>query len=203
MTDTRYALLNPGDVIQEGDEYFVDGGWEIVSGSIGNTKANEWPFRRALPAADTSALGAVVKPLVWHTYDVWTHWAESTSGTYRVQERNGVWRTSLLLPQTEHIVYEYDADDTTPADFEAARAAAQADHEARILAALEPPTHAAQLAAALALPEVAAMRTAGANWCAVWANRDYNDPSFPARHDRAYLDLIHALAALEARHDHE
>ena len=127
--------------------------------------------RRALPAADTSALGAVVKPLVWHTYDVWTHWAESTSGTYRVQERNGVWRTSLLLPQTEHIVYEYDADDTTPADFEAARAAAQADYTARILAALEPPTHAAQLAAALALPEVAAMRTAGANWCAVWANR--------------------------------
>ncbi len=41
---------------------------------------------------------------------------------------------------------------------EAAKAAAQADYTARVLAALEPlPTHADLLAAALALPEVAAL----------------------------------------------
>ena len=119
---------------------------------------NDKPTGSSDERADLSSpLGAVVTPLVWHTYDAWTHWAESTSGTYRVQERNGVWRTSLLLPQTEHIVYEYDADDTTPADFEAAQLAAQADHESRILAALQPPTHAALLAHAMRLPEVAAM----------------------------------------------
>ncbi len=143
----------------------------------------------------SSPLGAVVTPLVWHTYDAWTHWAESTSGTYRVQERNGVWRTSLLLPQTEHIVYEYDADDTTPADFEAAQLAAQADHESRILAALQPPTHAALLAHAMRLPEVAALVCA-INGLLEWDKaRNFIVPY------RVRDPLVAALTALEASHE--
>lgn len=145
----------------------------------------------------SSPLGAVVTPLVWHTYDAWTHWAESTSGTYRVQERNGVWRTSLLLPQTEHIVYEYDADDTTPADFEAAQLAAQADHESRILAALQPPTHAALLAHAMRLPEVAALVEALDDMCII-AKQDDWDKSLSGR-QLVYRNSCAALAALEAK----
>jgi len=78
-----------------------------------------------------------VKPLVWHNYDAWTWWAESTSGTYRVEERNGVWRATLNLPMTEHIIYEYETDGT-PNDFEAAHLACESDHVSRITAAIEP-----------------------------------------------------------------
>ena len=77
-----------------------------------------------------------VKPLVWHNYDAWTWWAESTSGTYRVEERNGTWRATLNLPMTEHIIYEYETDGT-PNDFEAAHLACESDHAARITAAIE------------------------------------------------------------------
>lgn len=60
----------------------------------------------------------------------------------------------------------------------------QKRHNARVLAALEPPTHAALLAAALALPEVAAL---------VEALKWYDDPS--SQGDVACT----ALAALEAK----
>jgi len=86
-----------------------------------------------------------VKPLVWHNYDAWTWWAESTSGTYRVEERNGTWRATLNLPMTEHIIYEYQTDDTTRDDFEAAHLACQSDHEGRIIAAIEPTSTTAEL----------------------------------------------------------
>lgn len=119
----------------------------------------------APPAEQAGDVGQAwrVKPLVWHTYDAWTWWAESTSGTYRVEERNGTWRATLNLPMTEHIIYEYETDGT-PNDFEAAHLACESDHAARITAALEPdPTPA--LAEALRLPEVQELVEAANDVC--------------------------------------
>lgn len=81
--------------------------------------------------------GAKIKPLVWHNFDAWTHWAEAVCGTYHVEERNGYWQVELRVGGLVHAVTE--TDDTTPADLDAAKAAAQADYSARILAALEAP----------------------------------------------------------------
>lgn len=89
--------------------------------------------------------GTVVKQLEWHNFDAWTHWAEGACGTYHVEERNGYWQVELRVGGLVHGVTQ--TDDTTPADLDAAKAAAQADYEARILSALEPapaPTDAAQ-----------------------------------------------------------
>lgn len=79
---------------------------------------------------ELAARGVRVKPLVWHHFDAWTWWAESTSGTYHVEERSGVWKAELRFRDVAHIIYEID-------DFETAIAAAEADHAARICAALE------------------------------------------------------------------
>jgi hypothetical protein len=116
----------------------------------------------ALPAADTSALGAVVKPLVWvqsggsHVMDHECH-TVPTGYTVRFADENGWKWTALGMG-----AYGWEPSPTS------AKLAAQADYTARILAALEPPDHAAQLAAALALPEVAAlvarMRKALGRW---------------------------------------
>ena len=92
-----------------------------------------------------------VKPLVWETFDVWTQWAKCAVGTYRVQERTGVWKAVLDRKDNTDLIYEYTTDGLTPDDFEAAQLAAQADYEARILAALEaPPDETAALRAKLA-----------------------------------------------------
>lgn len=80
--------------------------------------------------------GARVKRLEWHNFDAWTHWAEGACGTYHVEERNGYWQVELRVGGLVHGVTQ--TDDTTPADLDAAKAAAQADYEARILAALAP-----------------------------------------------------------------
>ena len=77
-----------------------------------------------------------VKPLVWHNFDAWTHWAEAVCGTYHVEERNGWWQAELRVGGLVHFVTK--TDDTLQAELEAAKAAAQADYEARILAAIEP-----------------------------------------------------------------
>ena len=82
------------------------------------------------------ANGARVKRLEWHNFDAWTHWAEGACGTYHVEERNGYWQVELRVGGLVHGVTE--TGDTTPEDLEAAKAAAQADYEARILAALAP-----------------------------------------------------------------
>jgi len=78
---------------------------------------------------------ALIKPLVWHNFDVWTWWAECPSGTYHVEERNAGWRVQLRVGGLAHDVLE--TDDTTPADLEAAKAAAEADYLARMSAALD------------------------------------------------------------------
>ena len=89
-----------------------------------------------------------VEPLVWETFDAWTHWAKCAVGIYRVKERNGVWKAILDSKDAAHLIYEYTTDGLTPNDYEAAQLAAQADYEARILAALEPDQTALALVAA-------------------------------------------------------
>ena len=90
-----------------------------------------------------------VKPLVWETFDVWTQWAKCAVGTYRVQERTGVWKAVLDRKDNTDLIYEYTTDGLTPDDFEAAQIAAQADYEARILAAIEAPVQEPDETAAL------------------------------------------------------
>ena len=103
--------------------------------------------------------GARLKRLEWHTFDAWTHWAEAVCGTYHVEERNGQWRVELRVGGLVHAVTE--TDDTLPADLEAAKAAAQADYEARILAALD----------LTPAPDAAAIREAWGK--AYWRMRSY------------------------------
>lgn len=81
-------------------------------------------------------ISAKIRMLEWHNFDAWTYWAEGACGTYYVEERNGYWQVELRVGGLVHGVTQ--TDDTTPADLDAAKAAAQADYEARILAALEP-----------------------------------------------------------------
>lgn len=81
-------------------------------------------------------ISAKIKMLEWHNFDAWTHWAEGACGTYHVEERNGYWQVELRVGGLVHGVTQ--TDDTTPADLDAAKAAAQADYEVRILSALEP-----------------------------------------------------------------
>ena len=95
-----------------------------------------------------SEMTVKVKPLVWETFDVWTQWAKCAVGTYRVQERTGVWKAVLDRKDNTDLIYEYTTDGLTPDDFEAAQLAAQADYEARVLAALEPDQTALALVAA-------------------------------------------------------
>ena len=85
---------------------------------------------RAEAAEAKLAQGVRVKPLVWQHFDTWTWWAESLAGTYCVTERNGFWKTELRTVNASHIIYEID-------DFETAIVAAQDDHEARILSAID------------------------------------------------------------------
>jgi len=85
-----------------------------------------------------------VRQLEWHNFDAWTHWAEGACGTYHVEERNGYWQVELRVGGLVHGVTA--TDDTTPEYLDAAKAAAQADYERRILAALAP-TDAAQAVA--------------------------------------------------------
>lgn len=75
-----------------------------------------------------------VRQLEWHNFDAWTHWAEGACGTYHVEERNGYWQVELRVGGLVHGVTA--TDDTTPEYLDAAKAAAQADYERRILAAL-------------------------------------------------------------------
>jgi hypothetical protein len=42
-----YSPLNPGDIIQIGDQYFLDGKW-IVTMNAGNKIMTHFPYRRPL-----------------------------------------------------------------------------------------------------------------------------------------------------------
>lgn len=92
----------------------------------------------AIAAWNRRAVSVRVKPLVWENFDAWTFWARCPVGSYQVEERNGVWKATLDNTRGLEVVYEYTTDGLTSDDFQGAKAAAQADYEARILAALEP-----------------------------------------------------------------
>jgi len=120
---------------------------------------------------DAAVVGAVkVKPLVWENFDAWTYWATCAIGVYRVQERNGTWNATLHRKDDADLIYEYTTDGLTPNDFEAAQLAAQADYEARILAAIQPDPEAHQAA----LPEAQALFAAAYEAAAVAFDGDSN-----------------------------
>jgi len=103
----------------------------------------------------SSPLAAVkVKPLVWECFDAWTHWARMERGSYYVEERNGRWRLGWCVSDQSFPLMH--TDDTMPEDLEAAKAAAQADYDARIRAALEPTPADTSPLAAVAMREAAA-----------------------------------------------
>jgi len=101
-----------------------------------------------VPPADLSSpLRAVVKPLVWEHHPMGYIAAPPTGRAYIIDIRvkNRVFFIKGMEPPPK------------VGTLAEAKAAAQADYTARILAALEPPTHAALLAHAMRLPEVEAM----------------------------------------------
>jgi len=114
-------IADLADIIEDEDRTPEKRAHEIVTLSVkwGIDQVNT---RAALPAP-------AVKPLVWQNFDAWTFWAESLCGTYYVTERNGTWIAELKSQGSVHIIYEID-------DLETAKAAAQADYEARIRSAL-------------------------------------------------------------------
>lgn len=87
------------------------------------------------PIDAAGIVAAIIRPLVWHHYDVWTWWAECPSGTYQVEERNGGWRVQLRVGGLVHDVLV--TEDTTPETLATAQAAAEQDYRARIAAALD------------------------------------------------------------------
>lgn len=71
-----------------------------------------------------------VKPLAWEVFDAETAWAHSPFGTYRYDA------PKLTLSTQKNYVGD-GLGNWRMGDFEAAKAAAQADYERRILSALE------------------------------------------------------------------
>lgn len=67
---TRYVLLNPGETIEEGDEFYVPSEWTWVPVvvTVGEKKTGDWPVRRAdlSPIPDAPALlpSALQLPLI-------------------------------------------------------------------------------------------------------------------------------------------
>jgi hypothetical protein len=77
-------------------------------------------------------LARLVKPLEWVSFDAWTHWARVDRGIYYIEERNGVWRLGWRVNDQSFPLMH-----TLPTDLDAAKAAAQSDYAARILAAID------------------------------------------------------------------
>lgn len=77
-----------------------------------------------------TAAGLRVTPLEWENAG-FEKCASSAAGYHRVFERDGLWRAVIHTRVDAYFIAECETE-------EAAKAAAQADYEARILAALEP-----------------------------------------------------------------
>ena len=109
---------------------------ETGDGSIPRIAA-AWNRRAALPAR-----GVGVKPLVWEPSAINKPWhsAKAPWGWYYAQwdDETQAWFASLEMGEVEAPIIMSPSDVPT---IEAAKAAAQADYEARILAALEPAAH--------------------------------------------------------------
>jgi hypothetical protein len=77
----------------------------------------------------------VLRRLEWDNFDAWTWWAEAIGGVYHITERNGAWRVVFSRAGSVNdrsIIYEID-------DFETAQAAAQYDHDEKLLRWIMPP----------------------------------------------------------------
>ena len=77
-----------------------------------------------------------IKPLVWESFDAWTHWAQLDRGSYYIEERNGKWRLGWRINNQSFPLMH--TDDTLTTDLDDAKAAAQADYAANITAAIDP-----------------------------------------------------------------
>lgn len=136
--------------------------------------------------ADTLTLGVVVKPLVWEHHPMGYIAAPPTGRAYIIDIRvkNRVFFVKGMEPPPKvDTLYE-------------AKALAQADYTARILAALEPPDHAALLAHAMRLPEVTALVGCGQRMRG-HLHRIADDGDLNAT--GAMIEWDDALAALEAK----
>lgn len=138
----------------------------------------------------SSPLGAVVKPLVWFEVEKSRHGGKYNADGYTIRYIEGLWLLDFAGNSKQ--AWRFPT-------IESAQAAAQADYTARILAALEPPTHAALLAHAMRLPEVAALREALDDMCII-AKQEGWDKSLSGR-QLAYRNSCTTLAALEARYE--
>lgn len=98
----------------------------------GNGETVEADFRNALTAAlpHLPGVGVKVKPLEWELASG-DHYAEGAGTHYNIyQTKPDLWNSVTVRPGNVRLA--------TNVDLEAAKAAAQADYEARILSALEP-----------------------------------------------------------------
>jgi hypothetical protein len=86
---------------------------------------------RSKAMTDTRREEIAVKPLEWEWFDAWTWWAETVVGKYRVEERGKQWAWTLNEADS------YTHGENEESEF-AAKAAAQADYERRILSAITP-----------------------------------------------------------------
>lgn len=125
--------------------------------------------------AEASPLGAVVKPLPRNESSRIGGWTIPADVLCAIRDEAGEWAEESYLETVECICLAT---------------------EARILAALQPPNHAAQIAVALALPEVAALRDAATTVHEILRE------AFPQIACVGMCaELGKALAALKARHD--
>lgn len=157
---TRYMLLNRGDVIQEGDEIWLDWRheWEAVAVALRETvghrvRENHWPIRRTLASA---AQGVTVRALEWRTV------APATFVAGLGADRSEY--TILPILDGTFRVYGMPGDSDGAAVYETldlAKAAAQTDYERRILSALVIPPQAPAIAEG---PNLPAWTQEGADW---------------------------------------
>jgi hypothetical protein len=131
-----------------------------------------------------------VKPLVWEAHDDSLWLAETILGEYRVRFDDGWW-----AELTERLIYWGWAPENDPRSYSgpsAAMAAAQADYEARILAALTPQP----------APDVAGLVEAARRSAEGWTNAIELGIIPPHHRTSAGIlrdELNAALAALEGR----
>lgn len=90
-------------------------------------------LRAAIAAMPAQSNGVRVKPLVWENFDAWTWWCKTEVGTYLVNERSAQWTAKRKHRENGEHYLSQDANTEV-----AAKAAAQADYERRILSALTP-----------------------------------------------------------------
>ena len=137
MTNHRDAQTAPERIWTTGNE--MSGSWNATKQATSRIDLGEVEYIRAdLDRADTSARAGTgaVKPLVWTEYetDGWADRADAEAGSF------GVFYNIDIQPDGYRVVFDREAVGAigTFDTADEAKAAAQADYERRILAALQP-----------------------------------------------------------------